>query len=158
VSEGGRNHVLTTSLDQMTNLSYTEFSAGLTFQLPIQNRAARGAEEVAHAASDSAQLDSRDLELQIRDTVARMAAQIRSAGARVEHGLEAVSYSEQNLKAEQARFSVGTSTNNDVLLRMQELLQAKTSVARAMADLLEGDVALAALTGDILDLYGIRLK
>jgi outer membrane protein TolC len=158
VSEGGRNHVLTTSLDQMTNLSYTEYSAGLTFQLPIQNRAARGAEEVAHASSDSAQLDARDLELQIRDTVARMAAQIRSAGARVEHGLEAVSYSEQNLKAEQARFSVGTSTNNDVLLRMQELLQAKTSVARAMADLLEGDVALAALTGDILDLYGIRLK
>jgi outer membrane protein TolC len=158
VSEGGRNHVLTTSLDQMTNLSYTEFSAGLTFQLPLQNRAARGAEEVAHAASDSAQLDARDLELQIRDTVARMAAQIRSAGARVEHGLEAVSYSEQNLKAEQARFSVGTSTNNDVLLRMQELLQAKTSVARAMADMLEGDVALAALTGDILDLYGIRLK
>ena len=41
---------------------------------------------------------------------------------------------------------------------MQELLQAKTSVARAMAALLEADVALAALTGDILDLYGIRLK
>jgi len=158
LSEGGRNHDLPTALGQMTNLSYTEYSAGLTFQLPLQNRAARGAEEVAHAASDSAQLDAHDLELQIRDTVARMAAQVRSAGARVEHGLEAVGYSEQNLKAEQARFSVGTSTNNDVLLRMQELLQAKTSVARAMADLLEADVALAALTGDILDLYGIRLK
>jgi outer membrane protein TolC len=158
VSEGGRNNTLAEALNQMTNPQYTEFNAGLTFQLPLQNRAARGAEEVAHAASDNAQLDAHDLELQIRDTVARMAAQVRSAGARVEHGLEAVSYSEQNLKAEQARFSVGTSTNNDVLLRMQELLQAKTSVARAMADLLEGDVALAALTGDILELYGIRLK
>jgi outer membrane protein TolC len=158
VSEGGRNNAIGESFNQLTNISYAEYSAGLTFQLPIQNRAARGAEEVAHAASDSAQLDARDLELQLRDTVARMAAQVRSAGARVEHGLEAVGYSEQNLKAEQARFSVGTSTNNDVLLRMQELLQAKTSVARAMADLLEADVALAALTGDILDLYGIRLK
>jgi outer membrane protein len=158
VDEGGRNHLLGTSFDQMTNLSYTEYSAGLTFQLPLQNRAARGTEEVARAAADSAQLDARDLELSIRDTVARMAAQIRSAGERLEYGQDAVTYSEQNLKAEQARFSVGTSTNNDVLLRMQELLQAKSSVTRAMADLLEGDVALAALTGDILALYNIRLK
>jgi outer membrane protein TolC len=158
VAEGGRNHKFTESLGQLTNPDYTEFSAGLTFAFPIQNRAARGASEVARAAADSAQLDARDLELQIRDTVARMAAQIRSAGARVEYGLSAVGYSEQNLKAEQARFSVGTSTNNDVLLRMQELLQAKSSVARAMADLLEGDIALAALTGDILDLYGITLR
>jgi outer membrane protein TolC len=142
----------------MTNPDYVDYSAGLTFQLPLQNRAARGAAEVARATADNAQLDARDLELQIRDTVARMAAQVRSAGARVERGLEAETYSEQNLKAEQARFSVGTSTNNDVLLRMQELLQTKTSVARAMADLLEADVALAALTGDVLDLYGIRLR
>jgi outer membrane protein TolC len=158
LDEGGRNHILGTSFGQMTNLSYTEYSVGLTFQMPVQNRAARGAEEVAHAAADSAQLDARDLELSIRDTVARMAAQVRSAGARLEYGQDAVTYSELNLKAEQARFAVGTSTNNDVLLRMQELLQAKSSVARAMADLLEGDVALAALTGDILALYNIRLK
>jgi outer membrane protein TolC len=158
VAEGGRNHSFDESLGQLTNPDYTEYSAGLTFAFPLQNRAARGAEETARAAADGAQLDVRDLELQIRDTVARMAAQIRSAGARVEYGLSAVGYSEQNLKAEQARFSVGTSTNNDVLLRMQELLQAKSSVARAMADLLEGDVALAALTGDILDLYGITLR
>jgi outer membrane protein TolC len=158
VSEGGRNHDIGTSLSQMTDPNNLEYSAGLTFQLPLQNRAARGAAEVARAAADSAQLDARDLELQIRDTVARMAAQIRSAGARVEYGRDAVTYSEQNLKAEMARFSVGTSTNNDVLLRQQELRQAQESLARAMADLLEGDVALAALTGDILDQYGITLR
>jgi outer membrane protein TolC len=158
VSEGGRNHSFSESLGQLTNPDYTEYSAGLTFSLPIQNRAARGAEEAAHAAADGAQIDAHDLELQIRDTVARMAAQIRSAGARVEYGHDAVTYSEQNLKAEMARFQVGTSTNNDVLLRQQELKQSQQSLARAMADLLEGDVALAALTGDILDLYGITLR
>ena len=158
VAEGGRNHDLGQSISQLTNPDYTEYSAGLTFAFPLQNRAARGATEVARAAADGAQLDAHDLELQIRDTVARMAAQIRSAGARVEYGRAAVTYSEQNLKAEQARFQVGTSTNNDVLLRQQELRQAQSSVARATADLLEADVALAALTGDILDLYGITLR
>jgi outer membrane protein TolC len=158
VSQGGRNQDLGESLRQMSNPSYIEYSAGFNFSLPIENRAARGASEVARAAAAGAELDAHDLELSIRDTVARMAAQIRSAGARVEHGHEAVTYSEQNLKAEQARFQVGTSTNNDVLLRQQELRQAQESLARAMADLLEGDIALAALTGDVLDLYGITLR
>jgi outer membrane protein len=157
-SEGGRNHDVRESLSQMTNVDYTEYSIGFNFALPVQNRAARGAEEVARATEDSAELDARDLELSIRDTVARMAAQIRSAGARLDYGREAVRFSEDNLKAEMARFQVGTSTNNDVLLRQQELKQAQESLARATADLLEGDVALAALTGDILETYGITLR
>jgi outer membrane protein TolC len=86
-----------------------------------------------------------------------MSAQIRSAGARVEFGRAAVTFSQDNLQAEMARFQVGTSTNNDVLLRQQELKQAQSSVARAAADLLEAEIALAALTGDILETYGVEL-
>ncbi|HTA19729.1 MAG TPA: TolC family protein [Polyangia bacterium] len=158
VSEGGRNHDLGTSVRQLFEWDDREYSIGFNFALPVQNRAARGAQEVAQATEDSAELDAHDLELSIRDTVARMAAQIRSAGARIEYGRAAVTYSEDNLKAEMARFQVGTSTNNDVLLRQQELKQAQQSVARAIADLLEGDVALAALTGDLLETYGITLR
>ncbi len=158
LDEAGRNVDVAASLRQMKDPANLEYTAGLTFSLPVQNRAARGAQEVAQAAEDSAELDARDLELSIRDTVARMAAQIRSAGARIDYGRAAVTYSEDNLKAEMARFQVGTSTNNDVLLRQQELKQAQQSVARAIADLLEGDVALAALTGDLLETYGITLR
>ncbi|HEX4404490.1 MAG TPA: TolC family protein [Polyangia bacterium] len=157
-SEGGRNHDLGTSIHQLFEWDDREYSIGFNFTLPVQNRAARGTEEVARATEDSAELDARDLELSIRDTVARMAAQIRSAGARLDYGREAVKFSEDNLKAEMARFQVGTSTNNDVLLRQQELKQAQESLARATADLLEGDVALAALTGDILETYGVTLR
>ena len=158
VGEGGRNHDLQTALHQVFEWPNHEYSAGFTFSLPVQNRAARGATEVAQAAEDSAELDAHDLELQIRDTVARMSSQVRAAGARLEYGRAAVGFSEDNLKAEMARFQVGVSTNNDVLLRQQELQQAQISVARATADLLEADVALAALTGDILDTYGVTLK
>ena len=158
LDEAGRNVDLAASIRQMKDPANLEYTAGFTFSLPVQNRAARGAQEVAQAVEDSAELDARDLELQIRDTVARMAAQIRSAGARIEFGHAAVKFSEDNLKAEMARFQVGTSTNNDVLLRQQELKQAQESVARAIADLLEGDVALAALTGDLLQSYGITLR
>jgi outer membrane protein len=158
IGNGGRNPDVSTSLGQMKDAANIDYSAGFNFTLPVQNRAARGASEVARAAEDSAELDAKDLELSIRDTVARMAAQIRSAGARVEFGRAAVTYSEDNLKAELARFQIGVSTNNDVLLRQQELKQAQISVARAAADLLEGEVALSALTGDILETYGITLR
>jgi outer membrane protein len=158
IGEGGRSLDVSTSLAQMKDPANLDYSAGFTFALPVQNRAARGAEEVARAAEDSAELDAHDLELSIRDTVARMAAQIRSAGARIQFGRAAVGFAEDNLKAEQARFQIGVSTNNDILLRQQELRQAQISVARATADLLEGEVALAALTGEILETYGITLR
>ena len=158
LSEGGRNPDLGESLHQLTESQDLEGSAGLNFTLPIQNRAARGTAEVARAAEEGAVLDAHDLELSVRDTVARMAAVIRSAGARLEYGRAAVGFSEDNLKAEEARFQVGTSTNNDVLMRQQELKQAQISLARAIADLLEAEVALSALTGDILEAYGITLR
>ncbi|HVZ71100.1 MAG TPA: TolC family protein [Polyangia bacterium] len=158
IGDGGRSPEIRTGLSQAKDPANIDYSAGFTFSFPIQNRAARGAADVAHATADSAQLDARDLELQIRDTVARMAAQIRAAAARVDFGRVAVNAATDNLTAEQARFQVGTSTNNDVLLRQQELKQAQESVARATADLLEGEVALAAVTGDVLDQYGVVLR
>lgn len=146
------------SLRELGNNDATAGSIGLTFSLPIQNRAARGNAEVARAAEEGSRLDAHDLELSIRDGVARFAAQIRSAGARIEYARSSVGFAQQNLEAEQARFEVGRSTNNDVLLRQQELKQAQISVARAVVDLLEADAALSALGGDILDVYGVILR
>jgi outer membrane protein TolC len=154
----GRNVDFAQAIRQLGRTDDLTWSAGLTFSLPVQNRAARGAREVARAADESARLDATDLELAIRDGVARLAAQVRSAGARAEYARAAVGYAQQNLTAEQARFEVGRSTNNDVLLRQQELKQAQINVARADVDLLEADVALDALTGDILDRYDILLR
>jgi outer membrane protein TolC len=158
VGKVGRNLGFGESLNQLGDLDNTTWSAGLTFALPVQNRAARGAREQARAAGESAHIDAEDLELAIRDSVARFAAQIRSAGARIDLARAAVGYAQQNLTAEQARFDVGRSTNNDVLLRQQELKQAQINVARAVVDLLEADVALDALTGDVLETYGVTLR
>jgi outer membrane protein TolC len=158
VGRVGRNLDFSDVLRQLGDNDNTIWSAGLTFSFPVQNRAARGASEAARASGESAKLDAYDLELAIRDGVARFAAQIRSAGQRIEFARASVGFAEQNLEAERARFGVGRSTNNDVMLRQQELKQAQISVARAVVDLLEADVALEALTGDILDTYGVALK
>ena len=88
----------------------------------------------------------------------RVSTQIRTASTRVDLARKTVGFAQQNLEAERARFSVGRSTNNDVLLRQQELKNAEISVVRANVDLLNSDVALSAITAEILDRYGVVLK
>jgi outer membrane protein TolC len=86
-----------------------------------------------------------------------MAAAARTAARRGDLARAAVGYAQKNLEAERARFEVGRSTNNDVLLRQQELKSAEIQVARAMTDLANAETALATLTGDILERYGVVL-
>jgi outer membrane protein len=157
VGRQGRNPSAGETLRQLLRNEDTVASAGLVFSLPLENRAARGAADLARATIDSIRLDAEALELAIRDGVARQAAAVRSASARIDYAHAAVGFAQDNLRAEQARFTAGRSTNNDVLLRQQELKQAQIAVARAEVDLLEADAALAALTGDILDSSGITL-
>ena len=154
----GRSTDLGVSLAQIGSVGFPTWSAGLLFQLPVQNRAARGLATSAHLADQRAELDAADVELAIRDSVARLAARTQAASRRIELGNAAIGFAEKNLTAEKARFEVGRATNNDVLLRQQELKQAEIRLARATIDLLTSDTALAALTGEILERYGIVLE
>ena len=143
---------------QAARMENIVWSAGLAFQLPLQNRVARGTEQAARASGESARIDLADLELGIRDGVVRMTGAARSAGRRRDLARAAVGYAQKNLDAERARFDVGRSTNNDVLLRQQELKSAEVQIARAAADLAAAETALAALTGEILERYGVLLS
>ena len=112
----------------------------------------------ARATRDSARIDVVDLELGIRDGVVRMTNAARIGARRGDLARAAVGYAQKNLEAEHARFDVGRSTNNDVLLRQQELKSAEIQIARAAADLANAETALLALTGEILDRYGVILR
>jgi outer membrane protein TolC len=153
----GRQGALGEAWEQTARLGTLAWSAGLQFALPVQNRVARGNADAVRGAADSARIDVADLELQIRDGAIRLSAAARTAARRYARARAEVGYAEKNLQAEKARFDVGRSTNNDVLLRQQELKTAELQVARAVADQAIAEAALDALTGDILDRYGVVL-
>jgi outer membrane protein TolC len=146
------------SLKQTAGLSALAWSAGLAFELPIQNRAAHGQLSMAEEDLNLAHLNAEDFALQLRDLVLRAARSIRTAGRRVELGQREVAFAQQNLDAERARFQAGRATNNDVLLRQQELKDAETRLLRATVDESESEATLSAATADILDRYGVVLK
>jgi outer membrane protein len=158
VGSRGRNPQFAETLTQAVGLDELTWSAGLNFQLPVENRTATGQLRGAELALDSGRLDAGALELTIRDTVLRYAFQIHTAITRVGLAKQTVGFAQQNLEAEKARFSVGRSTNNEVLRLQQELKTAEISVVRATVDLLDSDVNMSAITAEILDRYGVVLK
>ncbi len=153
----GRNADLLDTVATTAGLDDLVWSAGFNFQVPLENRAAIGQYRATELGARRSRLDAGDLELAIRDSVMRLAVAIRTASRRVELARSTVTYAERNLEAEKARFAVGRSTNNDVLLRQQELKSAQIQVVRATIDLLSSETALSAVSGDLLERFGIRL-
>lgn len=154
----GRTAGLGASVERATAFGDMAWSAGLAFELPVQNRSARGRLREAEEGLQLARIDAEDFARELRDSVLRTTRGLQTAAKRVELGQREVAFANLSLDAERARFQAGRATNNDVLLRQQELKDAETRLLRARIDQAEAEAALAAVTGDILDLYGVTLK
>jgi outer membrane protein len=158
IGSRGRDPGLGQTLFQTAGLDELTWSTGLTLEIPLENRVARGQSRAAELQGQSAHLDAALLELTIRDTAMRLSSNIHTASRRVELAKQTVGFAQQNLEAERARFSVGRSTNNDVLLRQQELKAAEIQVVRATVDLLNSEADLSAITAEILERHGVVLR
>jgi outer membrane protein len=153
----GRSLNFDEALTQVAGTDNLTWMVGLNFSMPLQNRAARGQTEVARATRERSWLDAQALELDIRDSVIRFSTQIDTAARRLELARKAVGFAQQSLKAEEAKFAAGNVTNNDVLLRQQELNVAESQIVRATVDLMLAEIQVQAVTGDLLDRYGVSL-
>jgi len=154
----GRKSVFEDALSETVQFQNPVWSAGLSFAVPVQNRAALGFRDTSRYANERAWIDAEALELDVRDAVVRMGSNVITAGQRISLGEQVVGFAKQNLMAEEAKFSVGRSTNNDVLLRQQELKVAESQLLRARVDLLLFEVQLDAVTGALLERYGLSFR
>jgi outer membrane protein TolC len=158
VSAEGKNHGANEAFRQTRELDNKGWSVGLTFALPLPNRAARGALEAARLGREKVDLDVGALQRDIRNQVIHLVSTIRNGSRRIQLARDTVGFAELNLKAERARFALGRSTNNDVLRVQQDLQNAKLQGVSAGLDVLFNLASLEALTGEILDHYRINLR
>jgi outer membrane protein len=145
------------ALKDMVKLGGVTVSGGLTYTQTLGNHAARGRTRAQRAARERIRVNAQDVRLQITQTMAQTVALIRAANQRVELATRAIALAKKNIVVEQARFDLGKSTNFDVLLRQDELRQAQLRLAQAQVDWHKAQAVIAALTGTILDDYGIAL-
>jgi outer membrane protein TolC len=112
----------------------------------------------AHARLYKAKVDLRDARAAVAADTARTVQLAKNAALSIELGDKAVQLATENVEAEQHRFEDRKSTNFDVLLRQDELQRAKLRRSLAVVDYLAARARLDALTGRILESYGIKLS
>src|ERR1051326_350813 len=136
---------------QLFGYQYTGYSVGISVQIPLRNRAARGDNARAMA-------DERTAEQRISSQAQQIALEVRNAltavemnKAKIEATTKARELAERRLEAEQKKFTLGAST-------VRFVLQEQTNVAQAQTDELQAIVNYTKSLVDLDHSMGMTLK
>ncbi len=143
--------------DTMMNQHFPTYSAALTLNFPLRNRAAQ-------AASAQAQLQQRETLLSLQSLKNNIAEAVRNAQIAIQQGLASVQaaikarqLAQESLDAEQKKFKYGTSTDYNVILKERDLATAQGNEIQAKVSLLEAVVALNEALGHTLQVHNISV-
>lgn len=145
------------ALESMGKFENTAAIGQLSFEHSIGNRAARGAARAARAERLRVKVNAQDLRAALAESIASAVVLAETAARRVAIASKAIELADQNIAAEQSRFTLGKSTNFDVLQRQEELKEAQLRQARAIIDWQKASTVIAAISGGLLERYGIAL-
>ena len=131
--------------------------AGASFSLPVGRDAVKGAYAGRRANLAQARFDVHTARRAIAAEVVGLASQARTSARTVELSGQVVTLAQQNVEAEQRKFELGKSTSNEVVRRQNELENARLQLESASADATIALTRLEAVSGQILQHYGIKM-
>jgi outer membrane protein len=137
---------------------FPDASVGVSFSLPIGNRAARANLAIAKSALSQATLTVSGEEQQVQAEVRNAAFALESARQRIDAARAARAAAETQLYAEQERFAVGLSTNFLVLTRQNDLTNARVTETSALTDYRKAATEFARATGVLLEERRIEVE
>jgi len=123
------------SLDGFTGGDYYMWSVGLRFQMPIENRAAKGQFLQTRSVEEKARVRAEFLRQEIMRSVREAVRDVRLATKAVQAARKSSVAFEKQLEAEKSKFDVGLTTTNDVLRAQEQFAQALSRERRALTDL-----------------------
>jgi outer membrane protein TolC len=121
-----------TAFGQVFSYNYTGYSAGVSIQIPLRNRAAQA--DNARAATEKRIAENRitaqaqQIALEVRNAL----TQVDMNKARIEAAQRARELSERRLEAEQKKFDLGASTIRFVLEEQRNVAQAQTDELQSL--------------------------
>jgi outer membrane protein TolC len=131
--------------------------AGLTFSIELGRNTAQGASTSAAARKRKLRIELEEQRRRIGGSIVVAVHRVEAAQTRIQVTAQAVELALANLDTERARFRAGKTTSFEVLQRQDELDRARLSRARAASDHHQALVTLGALTGDLLEQYGVAV-
>ena len=133
------------------------WSIGVIATIPLGNRRAKAAYEIARLEEEQAVLTLKRLEQDVVIQVDNAVGQVQTNTQRVEATRVASRLAEESLKAEEAKLRAGASTSFLVLQAQSQLVAARSAEIRARADYSESLVELARAEGTTLQQHRIVL-
>lgn len=129
--------------------------AGVSLEVPFNNRVAEGQLSAAEARQQRAVLQLKNLEQTIVVEVDDAARNARTNAERIAAAKAARVFSFESLRAEQEKLNAGTSTSFVVLELQRDLTRARIRELRSVADLQQSLAELRRVEGRVLDYYNI---
>lgn len=144
------------SLNRARDGDYESWSVGLELRIPIMG-GNKSKSELAAAKQREQQvlLELKATETALANAVDTSINNVRNALAQGEHYAEAVRLNERLLQVELARLNAGKSNSRLVLERDEELNRAREYYLESLVNVEQALVALEAVKGTLLKLYGI---
>ncbi|HXP86619.1 MAG TPA: TolC family protein [Bryobacteraceae bacterium] len=146
-------------LSQVADRKFPNYSAGVSLNIPLRNRAAQ-----ADYVTDQLQLRQNELQLQravnqVRVDVKTAVIGFQQARVRYENAVNTRVLAEQTLMAEQNRFNLGAAPDTSLLIQAQNNLSLTQSAeVQAMANYSHARIALDEAVGQTLDVNHISME
>ncbi|MCL5271500.1 MAG: TolC family protein [bacterium] len=157
VSPNGLGSGFDEGFRNMDSGKYISYSAGVEFNYPLQNRAARYRQKQAQARTDQAEELMADLRDQVTLEVRQSVRALKSARDQIAVTQAQVLSEEAKLAAEMKRYEVGISTAFEVLTFQNDLANAQDSHISAVVSYNKAAIRLERARGTLLDTYGIQV-
>jgi len=146
------------ALNRLWKFSFYNYAAVLTFQLPLNNSAAKASLAQARIQFEQSRLQYRAALSQAIVEVEGAINNLRANVQRARATQQATYYARQSLRDEQIRFRVGMATTHDLLQFQQTLVQAEGNQVQAEVDLENSKLGLLHAQGTLLDAYQIAFQ
>jgi outer membrane protein TolC len=145
------------ALDQITALDFPEWTFGLTFAFPLQNRTARAQTTIAQLETERARAALEDLEQLVRTEVRTAARAVDTAAKQIDSARVSRQLAEKNLDAERKRYENGMSTSFQVLEIQEDLTAARSREVSAVAAYRRALTEYHRATGRLLEATGVEI-
>jgi outer membrane protein TolC len=146
-----------TAFNQITGLSFRNWSAQLNFAYPIQNRTARAQSASANIAVDRFQAVYDQQRLVIETEVRRAARAVDTAFKSIDAARRAREFQDKNLDAEKKKYENGLSTAFQITQIQDQLTQARSDEVTATVNYRTALAEYYRSVGRLLDQQGVTL-
>jgi outer membrane protein TolC len=145
------------AIDQIVDVRFPGWSVALQMSYPIGTSSEEAALERARLQIRQTEAQLRQLELNVATEVTNAALQVESIQGRIEAATASRELAEQQLVAEESKFSVGMSTNFFVVQTQRDLATAQDTELRAILDYQKALVEFDRLQKTSLSRIGISI-